>query len=202
MMCGSCLLWHSVSVTAASSGVLFPPVGVHSLLGVTFCSYLSDAPFCWRVTGVVYSIAMMELEHDCCISVRAHSRCLASALNGAAKATAIGDGVSAVPPRVRIHPSPEHTLLSSGCWESGSGVLLSSCKWRVAVSRIRIISDCNALTKEETLRPSSGTNMADMRTGTRWAAWSMMYSQMEPAAVANTFLIPLVTMVFGSFSVL
>ena len=44
--------------------------------------------------------------------------------------------------------------------------------------------------------------MAEMRAGTRWPAWSMMYPQMVPVAVANSFLFPLVTMVFSSFSFL
>ena len=78
-------------------------------------------------------------------------------------------------------------------------MLLSKCKWGFPVSRIVLTPDRIALMEERTLRPGSGTNMVEMRTGTRLPAWSMMYPQMVPVAVANTFLFPLVTMVFGSF---
>ena len=57
------------------------------------------------------------------------------------------------------------------------------------VSRIVLTPDCIALVEEKTLRPSPGTTMAEMRTGTRRPAPSMMYTQMVPAAVAKAFLL-------------
>ena len=66
-----------------------------------------------------------------------------------------------------------------------STVLLSNCRRGVPVSRIVLTSDCIALMEERTLRPSPGTNMAEMQTGARWPAWSMMYPQMVPVVVAD-----------------
>ena len=107
------------------------------------------------------------------------------------------------PGREEIRRKSTHTPLSSGCWVSGSAVLLSNCKSGVSrLSKVVLISDCIAVREEKTLRPSPGTNMAEMRTGTCLPALSTMYPQMVPVAVANTFLFPLVMTVFGSFSCL
>ena len=147
-------------------------------------------------------MAMLELVQNSWISSNVQPPRLASLLACAAGTTAGVDDVSAVSPRERRNTSQEHTPLSSGCWVRESEVLLSNCKWGFPVSRIVLTPDYIALMEENTWRPSPGTNVAEMRTGTRLPAWSMMYPQMVAVAVANTFLFPLVMIVFGSFSFL
>ena len=73
---------------------------------------------------------------------------------------------------------------------------------QVGVSRtIVIIPDYIAFfTKEKRLRPHLGTKIPEMRTGIRWPVWSLIYSQMVPVAVANTFSFQKAAMVFGPFS--
>ena len=101
-----CACWHSVSVTVASSGVLFPHVGVHSFWVARFCPYRADILFSWGVTVVVCSMAMLELVQNSWVSVKVRSPQLASLLACAAGTTAAGvDDVSAVPPRVRRNTS-------------------------------------------------------------------------------------------------
>ena len=56
------------------------------------------------------------------------------------------------------------------------------------------------LTEEKRLGPNPGTTMAEVRTGTRCPAWSMVYPQIIPDVVPNTVSLPAVTMVFGYFS--
>ena len=71
---------------------------------------------------------------------------------------------------------------------SGSEVLLSNVTWRFPVSRIVLDADCIALMEEKALRLSPGTNMTEMRTGTRLPAWAMMYPQMVTALLG--YIIP------------
>ena len=109
-MSGICARWRSVSVTVVSSGVLFPPVGVHSFLVARFFPYRADTLFSWGITVVVCSIATLELVQNSWISLKTQSPPLASLLACAVLACAAGttagvDHVSAVPPKVQRNAS-------------------------------------------------------------------------------------------------
>ena len=97
VMSGICACWRSVSVAVASSGVLFPPVGVHSFWVAQLCPYRADTLFHWGVTVVVSSMAMPELPQNSSISSNFQSPRLASLLACAAGITAGVDDVSAMP---------------------------------------------------------------------------------------------------------
>ena len=58
VMSGIRAFWHSVPVTVAYSGVLFPRVNVHSFWIARFCPYRADALFRWGVTDMVRSMVM------------------------------------------------------------------------------------------------------------------------------------------------
>lgn len=85
------------------------------------------------------------------------------------------DDVSIVPPRARRDSSYEHRPLSSGCWFSQRAELLSNCKRGFPVSRMMRTPHFFAMTEAKGLRPSPGTTMTEMRTGTGRPGWSMVY---------------------------
>ena len=104
-MSGICACWRSVSVAVASSGVLFPPVGVRFFWAAIFFPYREDTLFRWGVTVVVCSMAMLELVQNSWVSVKVRLPRLAWLLACAAGTIAGVDDVSAVPPRVRRNMS-------------------------------------------------------------------------------------------------
>ena len=89
---GICACWRSVSVAVASSGVLFPPVDVHSFWVAIFCPYRGFV-FRWCVAVVVCSMAMLEFVPNPWVSVKARSPRLALFLACAAGTAAGVDDI-------------------------------------------------------------------------------------------------------------
>lgn len=84
-------------------------------------------------------------------------------------------------------------------------MLLLNCKWGFPVSRMLLTPEFIALTEEKRLHPSPGVRHG---RDTDWNTLANLVDDVAPDstsfAVANTFfmLLPTVTMVFGSFSLL